>query len=60
MLTSGDPYAVPQPGYCQDWDCHGGAAWLHQHLASDYNFCWQQALGDGEWDGAVCDVGTSR
>ena len=60
MLTTGDPYTVPQPGYCQGWDCHGGTAWLHQHLATDYDFCWQQALGDGEWDGAVCDVGTSR
>ena len=42
MLTAGDPYTVPQPGYCQGWDCHGGAAWLHQHLATDYDFCWQQ------------------
>ena len=60
MLVSGDPYKVPQPGYCHDWDCHGGAAWLHQHMVSNYDFCWQQSLSDGEWDGAVCDVGTSR
>ena len=32
MLVGGDPYKVPQPGYCHDWDCHGGTAWLHQHL----------------------------
>ena len=60
MLVGGDPYKVPQPGYCHDWDCHGGAAWLHQHMVTNYDFCWQQSLGDGEWDGAVCDVGTSR
>ncbi len=59
-LVSGDPYFIPQPGYCQAWDCHGGAAWLHQHLVSNYNACWQQALSDGEYDAAVCDVGTTR
>ncbi|KAL1519036.1 hypothetical protein AB1Y20_003304 [Prymnesium parvum] len=52
MLVDGDPYRVPQPGYCHDWDCHGGAAWLHQHAVSHYESCWQQALGDGEWDAA--------
>ena len=60
MTTVGDPYKIPQPGYCQGWDCHGGAAWLHQHLVSNYVSCWQQQLSDGEWDGAVCDVGTTR
>jgi hypothetical protein len=60
MLVGGDPYKVPQPGYCHEWDCHGGAAWLHQHLASHYDFCWQQGLSNGEVDAAVCDLGTSR
>jgi hypothetical protein len=59
-LVRGDPYFIPQPGYGHDWDEHGGAAWLKQHLVTDYNACWQQKLGDGEWDAAVCDVGTSR
>ena len=60
VLVGGDPYTVPQPGYCHEWDCHGGAAWLHQHMVTNYDFCWQQRLADGEWDGAICDVGTSR
>jgi hypothetical protein len=38
----------------QDWDCHGGDVYLHEHLVSDYVFCWQQDLADGEWDAAVC------
>ena len=60
MLVSGDPFVVPQPGYCHDWDCHGGAAWLHQHVVTDYNSCWQQTLSNSEWDAAVCDTGLSR
>jgi hypothetical protein len=28
--------------------------YLHEHLVSDYVFCWQQDLADGEWDAAVC------
>ena len=59
-LVRGDPYTIPQPGYCHEWDCHGGGAWLKQHLVHDYVACWQQALSDGEWDAAVCDIGTSR
>ena len=51
---------IPQPGYCQDWDCHGGEVWLHEHVVSNYTSCWQQALADGEWDAALCDIGTSR
>lgn len=45
--------------YCHAFDCVG-AAWLHEHVETNYNFCWQQGLGDGEWDAAVCDIGTSR
>ena len=60
IFTDEDPYTIPQKGYCQDWDCHGGGAWLHQHVEDDYVFCWQQTLSNGEWDEALCDIGTSR
>jgi hypothetical protein len=60
ILSPGDPYTIPQPGYCQDWDCHGGAAYLHEHLGTDYIPCWQQGLSNGEIDAAVCDSGVSR
>jgi len=53
-------YAIPQSGYCQDADCHGGAPWLHEHYVENYTFCWQQDLSNGEFDAAICDVGTSR
>ena len=52
--------AIPQAGYCHDWDCHGGSAWLHQHMMNNYVYCWQQGLSNGEIDGSVCDIGTSR
>ena len=60
VLADTDPYTIPQPGYCQEWDCHGGAAFLHQHLVSHYTECWQQQLPDGQIDAAVCDEGTGR
>ena len=60
ILTAGTPYFIPQTGYCQDWDCHGGGVYLHEHLATNYTFCWQNALSNGEWDTAVCDIGASR
>jgi hypothetical protein len=60
MLVAGDPWNVAQPGYCHEWDCHGGAAWLHQHVATNYGSCWQQALSSNEIDAAVCDTGLSR
>jgi hypothetical protein len=46
--------------YCHDWDCHGGAVYLHEHMVNDYVYCWQQGLSDGEWDAASCDMGVSR
>lgn len=24
VIIDTDPYNIPQPGYCQAWDCHGG------------------------------------
>eukprot|EP00051_Salpingoeca_urceolata_P011338 m.140348 g.140348 ORF g.140348 m.140348 type:complete len:1261 (+) comp17082_c0_seq3:824-4606(+) len=60
VITDVDPYSIPQRGYCHDWDCHGGCAWLHQHVVHNYTACWQQSLSDGEWDCAVCDIGTSQ
>lgn len=60
VLLDEDPYTIPQAGYCHSWDCHGGAAWLHQHIIHHYVYCWQQALSNGEIDAAVCDEGTSR
>lgn len=53
-------YAIPQSGYCQDADCHGGGPWLHEHFVENYTFCWQQGLSNGEIDAAICDIGTSR
>jgi hypothetical protein len=38
----------------------GSTAWLLEHLVEDYSPCWQQNLGSGEFDGAVCDIGISR
>ena len=60
ILLDESPYVVPQEGYCHDWDCHGGAAYLHEHLREQYVACWQQTLSNGEIDAAVCDIGTSR
>lgn len=60
VVLDENPYTIPQAGYCHDWDCHGGSAWLHQHVMNNYVYCWQQALSNGEIDGAVCDIGTSR
>jgi hypothetical protein len=60
VLTSGDPYTIPQAGYNHAWDTHGGGAYLHEHLIDDYVSCWQQGLANGETDASVCDSGTSR
>jgi hypothetical protein len=60
IILDEDPYTIPQAGYCHAWDCHGGSAWLHQHVMNNYVYCWQQGLANGEIDGAVCDIGTSR
>ena len=59
-LIDGGAYKVAQSGYCHDWNCHGGDHYLHQHIITNYTACWQQVLGDGTWDAAVCDQGTSR
>lgn len=32
ILVQQSPYVIPQTGYCHDWDCHGGAVFLHEHL----------------------------
>jgi hypothetical protein len=60
LLNDGDPYLIPQKGYCHAWDCHGGAPYLHEHLVSQYEACWQQGLPNGEIDASVCNKGTSR
>lgn len=60
VILDEDPYTIPQAGYCHSWDCHGGSAWLHQHVMNNYVYCWQQGLSNGEIDGSVCDIGTSR
>ena len=60
MLTSGDPYTIPQAGFNHAWNTHGGGAYLHEHLVDDYVSCWQQGLPNGETDASVCDHGTSR
>ena len=56
VLVEGDPYNSGAYG----WNQHGGGAYLHQHLITDYQSCWQNPLANGEWDQAVCSVGTSR
>jgi hypothetical protein len=60
VIIDTNPDDVPQPGYSHDWDAHGGAAWLHQHLVRNYSGCWQQALPNGEIDPSVCNLGSSR
>lgn len=60
VIPDSDPNVVAQPGYCQEADCRGGAVYLHEHLLQNYSSCWQQGLGDGEIDAAVCDTGSSR
>eukprot|EP00729_Bicosta_minor_P007480 gene7480-20521_t len=32
VLTSGDPYTIPQVGYNHAWDAHGGGAWFNYYL----------------------------
>ncbi len=44
FLQEGGAYTIPQSGYCQDPDCHGGSAWLHEHFVENYTSCWQQVL----------------
>ena len=60
IITPSDPFAEPQAGYCHSWDCHGGDVWLHEHVVTNYDYCWQQNLANGDWDAAVCDKGASR
>ena len=36
VLLAEDPYTEPQAGYCHSWDCHGGDAYLHQHVVNEY------------------------
>jgi len=60
IVNDEDPYTIPQPGYCQEADCHGGDVYLQQHLVRNYTACWQQGLSNGEIDAAVCNIGTSR
>ena len=31
LLANGDPYLIPQKGYCHAWDCHGGGGYLQRH-----------------------------
>ena len=38
----------------------GGTSWLLEHLVDGFSPCWQQNLGSGEFDAAVCDAGISR
>lgn len=38
----------------------GGAAWLREHLVSNYERAWHQTLPNGEVDGAIATTGLSR
>ena len=60
IMSDDSPYTIPQKGYCQEWDCHGGSSYLHTHLVNEYVPCWQQSLSNGAHDAAVCDSGVSR
>ena len=60
IITDESPYVVPPMGFCEAWNCHGGGVYLHEHLSTNYSACWQSALSNGEWDAAVCDIGSSR
>ncbi len=57
IVVDQDPYEIVQPGYSHDWNNHGGAAYLHQHMVEGYGACWQQQLSDGEIDPAMCTRG---
>lgn len=57
IFVGGDPWDSGSGG---GWNQHGGGAWLHQHLITDYAACWQNSQSNGEWDQAVCDDGMSR
>ncbi len=37
-----------------------GAAWLCEHLVTDYVPAWHQKFGPGEWDAAIATTGLSR
>ena len=60
ILVDQDPYTIVQPGYAHNWNTHGGAAYLHQHMVTHYGACWQQAESNGEWDPSMCSRGVSR
>ncbi len=50
IYAGGDPYDSGSGG---GWNQHGGGAWLHQHLITDYAACWQNPLANGEWDQVI-------
>ena len=60
IVVDFDPYMIVQPGYSHQWNTHGGAAWLHQHMVSHYGGCWQQRESNGEIDPSACTHGVSR
>lgn len=60
LLVDQDPWTIVQPGYAHNWNTHGGAAWLHQHMISHYGACWQQTESNGEIDPSMCTHGVSR
>ena len=60
ILVDMDPYTIVQPGYAHEWNTHGGAAYLHQHMVSHYGACWQQSESNGEVDPSMCSRGVSR
>lgn len=57
ILVDQDPYDIVQPGYAHGWNNHGGAAYLHQHMVSDYGACWQQRETNGDIDPSMCSRG---
>ena len=60
ILVDQDPWVIVQPGYAHNWNTHGGAAFLHQHMGTHYGACWQQSESNGEIDPSMCSHGVSR
>ena len=54
LVTDQDPWVIVQDGYAHDWNTHGGAAFLHQHMVRSYGACWQQQESNGEIDPSFC------